>query len=46
MEIIFTTSAMELIYDVTVDIHEDSRRQSEHALPDLEPFLHGLTSVK
>ena len=46
MEMMFTTLAMDLMYDVTVGIYEDSRRQSERDLPDLGPFRHGLMSVK
>ena len=37
-EMMFTTSGMDLISDVTVGIYEDSRRQIEHDLPDLGPF--------
>ena len=46
MEMTFTNSAMGLISNVTVDIYEHSRRQSERSLPDLGPFRHGLLSVK
>ena len=46
MEMMFTTSVMDLIYDVTIGIYEHSRRQSERDLPDLGLFRHGLMSVK
>ena len=46
MDMTFTTSAMDLISDVTVSIYEHSRRQSERDLPDLGPFRNGLMSVK
>ena len=46
MEMMFTTSAMDLISGVTVDIYEDSHRQIERDLPDLESFRYGLMSIK
>ena len=46
MEMTFTTSAMDLIYDITVGIYKHSRRQSERDLPDLVPFRHGLIYIK
>ena len=46
MEITFTTSSIDLISNVTVDIYEHSRRQREFDLHDLGPFQHILMSFK
>ena len=46
MEMMFTTSAMDLMSDITMGIYEHSRRQSERDIPDLGPFRHRLMSVK
>ena len=46
MELKFTLSAIDMISHVVVGIYKDSRRQSEHDLPDLDPFRNGLTSIK
>ena len=46
MDMMFTNSTMDLISDVTVDIYEGLRRQSERDLPAFGPFRHGLMPVK
>ena len=46
MDMIFTQSAMDSIPYFIVSIFEDSKRQSEHDLPDIGPFRNGLMSIK
>ena len=46
MELIFTASAIDLIFYVAIEIHQDSRRQSERDMLDVGPFRHGFMYVK
>ena len=46
MEMTCSTSATDLICDVSVGIYEHSQRKSERDLPDLGPFQYGLMSIK
>ena len=46
MDLLFTKSAIDLVSSVVIGIYNNSNRQSERDLSDLELFINGLMSVK